>query len=75
MKEYITIKNVGPLKDIERMSVRPLTVLIGESAIGKSTLMKVLVLMRYLFKRANIRSFLKHSSITNSPLEFALILW
>ncbi len=67
MKEYITIKNVGPLKDIERMSVRPLTVLIGESAIGKSTLMKVLVLMRYLFKRANIRSFLKHSSITNSP--------
>ena len=67
MKEYITIKNVGPLKNIERMSVRPLTVLIGESAIGKSTLMKVLVLMRYLFKRANIRSFLKHSRITNSP--------
>lgn len=29
--------------------------------------MKVLVLMRYLYKRANIRSFLKHSKITNSP--------
>lgn len=67
MKEYITIKNVGPLKNIERVEIRPLTVLIGESAIGKSTLMKVLILMRYLFKRANIRSFLKHSKITNSP--------
>ena len=29
--------------------------------------MKVLVLMRYLYKLANIRSFLKHSKITNSP--------
>ena len=67
MKEYITIHNVGPLRHIEQLEILPLTVLIGESAIGKSTLMKVLVLMRYLYKRANIRSFLKHSKITNSP--------
>lgn len=67
MREYITIRNVGPLKNIERLEVRPLTVLIGESAIGKSTLMKVLILMRYIFKRANIRSFLKHSNITRAP--------
>ena len=67
MKEYITIRNIGPLKNVDRMEVRPLTVLIGDSAIGKSTLMKVLILMRYLFKRANIRSFLRHSDITNSP--------
>lgn len=67
MKEYITIHNIGPLSHIDRLEILPLTVLIGESAIGKSTLMKVLVLMRYLYKRANIRSFLKHSKITNSP--------
>lgn len=67
MKEYITIQNIGPLKHIDRLEILPLTVLIGESAIGKSTLMKVLILMRYLYKRANIRSFLKHSEITNSP--------
>lgn len=67
MREYITIKNIGPLKDIDRLEILPLTVLIGESAIGKSTLMKVLILMRYLYKRANIRSYLKHSKITNSP--------
>lgn len=67
MKEYITIHHIGPLGQIDQMEILPLTVLIGESAIGKSTLMKVLVLMRYLYKRANIRSFLKHSKITNSP--------
>lgn len=67
VKEYITIHHIGPLSHIDQLEIRPLTVLIGESAIGKSTLMKVLVLMRYLYKRANIRSFLKHSKITNSP--------
>lgn len=67
MKEYITIHNIGPLKRIERLEIAPFTVLIGESAIGKSTLMKVLILMRYLYKRANIRSFLRHSEITKSP--------
>ena len=61
MKEYITIHNIGPLKKIDRLEIAPFTVLIGESAIGKSTLMKVLILMRYLYKRANIRSFLRHS--------------
>lgn len=67
MKEYITIHNIGPLKKIDRLEIAPFTVLIGESAIGKSTLMKVLILMRYLYKRANIRSFLRHSEITKSP--------
>lgn len=67
MKEYITIKDLGPLRNIERLSVRPFTLLIGESASGKSTLMKLVCMMRYLFKMANIRSYLKHSEITNSP--------
>ncbi len=69
MKEYITIKHVGPLIDIDHVEIRQFTVLIGESAIGKSTLLKVLILMRYLFKRANIRSFLKQSKITKSPFK------
>lgn len=69
MKEFITIKNVGPLVNIDHIEIRQFTVLIGESAIGKSTLLKVLILMRYLFKRANIRSFLKQSKITKSPFQ------
>lgn len=67
MKEFITVQNFGPIKSIERLELKPLTVLIGESAIGKSTLMKVVTMMRYLFKLSNIRSYLKHSHITSSP--------
>lgn len=67
MKEYITIKNIGPLKSIENLRIMPFTVLIGESASGKSTLMKLVSMMRYLYKMANIRSYLKHSKITSSP--------
>lgn len=67
MKEFITIKNVGPLRNVDNLNVKPFTVFIGESASGKSTLMKLISMMRYLYKMANIRSFLKHSKITNSP--------
>lgn len=45
MRESISIKNFGPLKNISIDDIKPLTVFIGESASGKSTLMKVIVLM------------------------------
>lgn len=67
MKETITIKNFGPLKNVDELVILPFTMLIGESASGKSTLMKLVSMMRYLYKMANIRSYLKHSKITKSP--------
>ena len=72
MKESITIKNFGPLIDINDTNIMPFTILIGESASGKSTLMKVLAMMRYLYKMANIRSYLRHSKITKSPFRMTL---
>lgn len=72
MKEYITIKEFGPLKNIENLEIKPCTVLIGESASGKSTLMKVVAMMRYIYKMANIRSYLKHSKIAKSPFRMRL---
>lgn len=72
MKEYITIKEFGPLKNIENLEIKPFTVLIGESASGKSTLMKVVAMMRYLYKMANIRSYLYRSKITKSPFRIRL---
>ena len=72
MKEYITIKEFGPLKNIENLEIKPFTVLIGESASGKSTLMKVVAMMRYIYKMANIRSYLKHSKIDKSPFRMRL---
>lgn len=63
IKEKIKIKNVGALKDTGTVELKPLTVLIGNSASGKSTLMKLVVLMRYIFKRICIRAYLKNAQI------------
>ncbi len=75
-KESIYIKNVGPIRELRIDDIRPLTVLIGASATGKSTLMKVLALMRYIYKMENIRSYLRNSEIKRSPfrIEFKNLL-
>lgn len=44
MQESIIIKNFDPLKDVEINDIKPLTVFIGKSASGKSTIMKVIAL-------------------------------
>lgn len=69
MKESIIIKNFGPLKEVEIDDIKPLTVFIGKSAGGKSIIMKVIVLMRYIYKMVNIRSYLKNTKITRSPFK------
>ena len=69
MKESIIIKNFGPLKEVEIDDIKPLTVFIGKSAGGKSIIMEVIVLMRYIYKMVNIRSYLKNAKITRSPFK------
>lgn len=69
MKESIIIKNFGLLKEVEIDDIKPLTVFIGKSAGGKSIIMKVIVLMRYIYKMVNIRSYLKNAKITRSPFK------
>ena len=69
MKESIIIKNFGPLKEVEIDDIKTLTVFIGKSAGGKSIIMKVIVLMRYIYKMVNIRSYLKNAKITRSPFK------
>uniref|UniRef100_UPI004025EE98 AAA family ATPase n=1 Tax=Phocaeicola vulgatus TaxID=821 RepID=UPI004025EE98 len=69
MKESIIIKNFGPLKEVEIDDIKPFTVFIGKSAGGKSIIMKVIVLMRYIYKMVNIRSYLKNAKITRSPFK------
>lgn len=70
MKESIIIRNFGPIRDIEISNIRPFTVFIGESGSGKSTIMKVIILFRWFYKWLNIRSYLKHSNISKSLVEF-----
>jgi AAA15 family ATPase/GTPase len=72
MKESILIRNFGPIKEIEIDGIHPFTVFIGESGSGKSTIMKVLVLFRWLYKMLVIRSYLKHANISKAPFKFDL---
>lgn len=67
MKEYVTIENFGPISKVQIDDIKPFTVLIGRSATGKSTIMKVIALCRYVYKLANIRSYYHLSNITRSP--------
>ena len=61
--ESLKVKNIGALKEVYLKELKPLTVLIGASASGKSTLMKIIALLRYIYKRVNIRAYLKNSQI------------
>ena len=63
MKESIHIQNFGPLRCVRIDDIKPLTVLIGDSASGKSTLMKVIAFMRYMYKKGNVRAYLKKANI------------
>lgn len=72
MIESISIKNLGPIKNIDITEIQPFTVFIGESGSGKSTLMKAIALFRWLYKMHNIRSYLKHSKISKSPFRFRM---
>lgn len=74
-KESIRIKNVGPLRDIYIDDIRPFTVFIGESASGKSTLMNVIALFRFVYKKAVVRSYLKNANITRSPFRMQFETW
>lgn len=69
MKESIIIKNLGPLKEVEIRYIKPLTVFIDKSVSCKSTIMKIIVLMRYIYKMVNIRFYLKNAKITRPPFK------
>lgn len=71
--EHIYIKNFGPIREAEIMDIRRVTVLIGASGSGKSTIMKIISLFRWIYKMMNIRSFLKYSGIRKSPFRFQFI--
>lgn len=66
IQERLVIKNIGPISDID-VEIKPFTVFVGDSACGKSTVMKVLILMRYIFKKVNIRAYFKNSGVDKAP--------
>lgn len=65
-KESIHIVNFGPIKDVYIEDIKPFMVFIGESGSGKSTIVKLIALFRWIYKMMCIRTFLKKSGIKNS---------
>lgn len=72
MKEYLHIQNFGPITDIELDGITPLTILIGESGSGKSTVMKILSLFRWIYKRIVLRSYVKQAGIKKTGIGFQI---
>ena len=68
MKEYLRIQNFGPIVDIELDDIAPLTILIGESGSGKSTVMKVLSMFRWIYKRIVLRSYVRQAKIKKTGI-------
>jgi predicted ATPase len=72
VKEAISIRNLGPVLDLTIDDIKPFAVFIGESAGGKSAIMKAVALFRWLFKQYNLRTYLRASNITRSPFNFKM---
>lgn len=71
MRESIEIRNFGPINSIKIDDIKPFTVFVGESGCGKSTIMKILAMMRWIYKMVGIRSYLKdYSGVKKSPFRF-----
>lgn len=62
IQERLTIKNFGPIKELD-IEIKPLMVFIGESGSGKSAILKLMSLLRWVHKQNNLRSFFKNSKI------------
>lgn len=57
-KETLTIRNLGPLRDVA-LDIAPTTVLLGKSGAGKGLTLKVLAMMRHIAKMSIIRQAVK----------------
>jgi len=68
MNEYLRIGNFGPIDEIVLDDIRPLTILIGETGSGKSTVMKVLSMFRWIYKRMVLRSYVRQAKIKKTGI-------
>ncbi len=68
IQEQLSIRKFGPLDEIKMENISPFLFLIGESGSGKSTILKVLAIMRHIYKQIGLRSYLKEGNISDSSI-------
>lgn len=71
-KESLRIKYFGPIKEVNLEEVMPFMFFIGESGSGKSTILKVLALMRHMYKQLNLRSYLKLGNVIDKTIDLSI---
>lgn len=71
-KESLTIKHFGPITEVVIEEVKPFSFFIGESGSGKSTVLKVLALMRHMYKQLTLRSYLKLGNVIDKTIDLAM---
>lgn len=70
--EKLYLKNFGPIKELD-IEIKPLMVFIGESGSGKSAILKLMSLLRWVHKQNNLRSFLnKAYSLPKKDFSFEI---
>lgn len=69
LQESLVIRRLGPIEEVVLSDIKRFNVFIGESGSGKSTIMKVLAMMRWIYKMCCVRSYFKNSGIP-TPFRF-----
>ena len=69
--QKVIIKNLGPIKDCE-IDIKPFTVLIGDSGVGKSIILRTISMLRWVYKKMQYKVILKHSKAKTDALRFRL---
>ncbi len=70
-KETLIIKNFGPIVDA-KIEIKPFMVFIGESGSGKSVILKLLSLFRWIYKKIALRDIAKNANVKAELYRFRI---
>ena len=70
MNQRLYIKNFGPIAQMD-ITLKPLMVFIGESGSGKSAILKLISLLKWVHKQNNLRTFFVKAGIAKKKSDYS----